>query len=214
MPTTPPPLPSSPNLSDSAKKPDRVLTDGNGNRVWAEIWLQQTWDQEWSVDSQVQTVGPSIYTGPGPTPAGGEPLPPGRYCRKTLTRTFFRQPMGLYYFYGYKIEKSWSGLEIFGAVLVGVAVIATLAVGGAVWYGAAWAVTTVAGVSTVTAVSTSILTAAGTLVAAGGVIVAKAEQGESKGARISGSEGYLQLPLGASDQYHSEVIVVQDWHTC
>lgn len=216
MPTNPPSIPSTPNLSDGVKKPDTILTDGNGNRVWAEMWLQEAWDQEWSVDSPVRTEGPSHFTGTGPRLASGETLPPGRYCKKLLTRSHFRRPMGLFYYYGYTIEESWSGWEIAGAILVGIACVAAVAVGIGAVVGAAWAVTaaTATTAATLTAGATSILAASGTLVAAGGIIVAKAEEGEEKGTKINGSEGYIYLPLAEANQYHTEDIVVQEWHVC
>jgi len=221
MPTTPPPYPQSPNVSSAAQKPDEILEIA-GKRYWTEQFLQQTYDNEFSVIGPIVTVGPNNYTSTGPTTLGGEPLPPGRYCMKHHEEKKYRQEMGVFYYVSYEIEEETSGLEILGWVLVGVAVVGATVITAGAFAGAATFVVAAgssaaaagATVGSLTAVSVAGYKGATALGAAGGIMIGAAKDNEVKGAKISGGEGYITKPLGEAVNYHNEWIVDEDWKLC
>lgn len=210
-----PPLPTTPDLSDSVNKGGKIVENKNtGARVWWEMYLQETYTEEWSVDTNPDTRGPLNFTGNGPTPEGQEePLPLGRYCRDIKDVQKWRQSMGLYYYHSYTVEEEWSGWEIFGAVvLVTGLVVLGVATGGAA-FGAAggWFVATAGGA---TALTTGLLATGAATAGVGALIIKEAGADESRGKRLQGQEGYTSLPTGDADNYDTEEVVVRDWYTC
>lgn len=211
-----PPNPATPDLSDTASKGSKIVGDKQtGSSVWWDMYLQESYTEEWTVDINPHRRGPVPFTGSGPTTEGGlEPLPPGSYCRDLKDVQKWRQPKALYYYIAYTIEEEWSWLEIGGVVLVGAGLLVLgVATGGAAWgVAGGWFVATAGGA---TALTTTLVAAGATTAAIGGVIIKDAESGQIRGQRINGEEGYVHLPTGDAENYDTErEVITRDWYAC
>ncbi|MGQ3684730.1 MAG: hypothetical protein ACUBOA_06955 [Candidatus Loosdrechtia sp.] len=207
--------PLTPNLSGAAYKGGRIVQDKTSNaRVWWEMYLQESYTEEWTVDTNLHRSGPVAFTDSVPTVEGQEPLPPGSYCKDTKDVQKWRQPKGLYYYVAYTVEEKWAGWEIFGAALVvaGIVVLGFATGGTALGTDDGWFVAAAGGA---TALTTTLVATGATVAAIGGVVFKEAKTGEIRGKRIHGSEGYVHLPIGDADNYDTErQIVVRDWYPC
>lgn len=208
-----PSIPTSPNTTNAPKL--KSVHDDTGDPISVrEVWLQQTWNEEWSKDGPPRPIGPQVYTSQGPTPQGGEPLPNGTYCKVVKTVEYWKVQMGQYYYIEYTIEKKSSKQWIFGAVLLIVGLAAVVITAGAatplVGSVAAWAVAAGGGLS---AGAAATLTAGGTLAVAGGLVMREADDNIVKGVR-NGSEGYYTDPIGTPKNLRNDEVIISDWALC
>jgi hypothetical protein len=206
--------PSTPDKTSNSFKGGRVVKHKQtGASVWWDMWLQTSWTNEWQQEGDVRSEGPRNFSDAGPRTEQNEQLPLGIYCRDVRDVWHYRQPMGLYYFEEYTVEESWSNWEVFGAILIGVAVVVIgVATGGAA-FGAAggWFVTTAGGA---TALTTTLAAGGAVSLGAGSIVMSKAKSGENKGEKIPGAQGYVHWPTGAAENYDTTEKVVRDWYLC